>query len=165
MSMKKVLFHERQYFRQAAVWIMLAAIDLVVVASLVYMLTMERDAGDQAALWAIYGSLLLSLLMTWMFLRTCLEVKVTTSGIHYRFTLFQREPRLLEPAMVQEWAIRDIRPVMEFGGFGIRKSKNVTAYLVSGKKAIVFDLKDGKKLVIGTQKPDSMESALRQLIH
>lgn len=165
MRMEKVLFHERQYFRQAAIWILVAATDLVVVASLVYMLTMEQDSADQAALWAIYGSLLLCLVMTGMFLRSCLEVKVTTSGIHYRFTLFQRKPRLLEPAMVRQWVIRDIRPVMEFGGFGIRKSKNGTAYLVSGKKAVIFDLNDGKKLVIGTQKPDALESALRQLIH
>lgn len=161
--MEKILFHEKQYFRQPAVWILVALTDLIVLYSLVYILWLDPDKEEIAAAWAVAGSLLLCLIMTVMFLKTALETFVRADGIYFRFTLFQKKIRHLPPGEVIRWEIRDVKPVLEFGGYGYRKNKKGTAYLVSGGKAVFFTLSDGKKIVIGTSKPAMLSTALSQI--
>ena len=109
--MNKLLFHERQYFRQPAIWLLVFLTDMVVLYSLVYIIWIDNSPEDQGALWAIAGSLLLCMVMTVMFMKTAMETTVTTDGISYRFTWFQRKTRVLTPAEVKRWKIRKIIPV------------------------------------------------------
>ncbi|NOY38544.1 MAG: hypothetical protein GXO83_13340 [Chlorobi bacterium] len=161
--MGKVLFHEKQYFRQPAIWLLVALTDLFVLYSLIYIVWIDPGKEDLPALWAIAGSLLLCVVMTVMFMKTALETTVTTDEISYRFTWFQRKTRVLTPAEVSRWEIREISPAREFGGYGVKKSRKDTSFLVSGKKAVIFTLTDGEKVIIGTQKPQMLQMALSQV--
>ena len=55
----------------------------------------------------------------------------------------------------------------EYGGWGIRTislKKNI-AYTISGDKGLQIELKDGKKILLGTQNPEEVEKIVSQITH
>lgn len=65
---------------------------------------------------------------------------------------------------IESWTIRTYRPIMEYGGWGIRFSRKGTAYNVSGNKGLQLALNSGKNILIGTQKPDGIRRILKSII-
>jgi hypothetical protein len=59
--------------------------------------------------------------------------------------------------------IRTYKPLMEYGGWGIRGFGNNRALNISGNKGLQLEFKNGKKLLIGTEKSTEMESILEEL--
>lgn len=51
--------------------------------------------------------------------------------------------------------------VFKFGGWGIRYNFAMWEYNVSGNQGLIVTLKD-KKFLIGTQKPEEMQKAIKQ---
>jgi hypothetical protein len=49
----------------------------------------------------------------------------------------------------------------DYGGFGIRSTREGKAYVAGGTRGVRVTLADGEKLVIGSQRPDELASALR----
>ena len=59
---------------------------------------------------------------------------------------------------------REYKPIREYGGWGIRCSlKKGRAYNVSGNKGVQLVLKNGKQLLIGSQRADELEEAIRSI--
>jgi len=56
---------------------------------------------------------------------------------------------------------REYSAMREFGGWGIRISKNGRAYNAYGKTGVQFVLADGSRILIGTQRPEELLAALR----
>jgi hypothetical protein len=56
------------------------------------------------------------------------------------------------------------RPILEYGGWGIRMGKNGKAYTVSGDRGVRFVFTDKKKLLIGTQNPEKFQKVMREMI-
>ena len=54
---------------------------------------------------------------------------------------------------------------MEYGGWGIKGKRHKKAYTVSGNYGIQFLLKNGKMIMIGTQKPKGFAKAIKDKIH
>ena len=94
-----------------------------------------------------------------------LTTRVDEKGIHYKFFPFHRKHRTIHWNEISEAYIRKYDPISEYGGWGIKggklwnKSKG-TAVNVSGDVGIQLELKNGKKLLIGTQKRDEAERVL-----
>lgn len=60
--------------------------------------------------------------------------------------------------------VREYNPLMEYGGWGFRSSMkgNGNAWNVSGNKGLQIEMIDGKKFMIGTQKPEELSAVLSQ---
>jgi hypothetical protein len=58
--------------------------------------------------------------------------------------------------------VREYSPLAEYGGWGIRYSRNGRAYNVRGNKGIQISKKNGKRILLGTQHPDEVAIALRK---
>jgi len=56
--------------------------------------------------------------------------------------------------------------ILLLGGWGIRwgSARYGSAYNVSGNQGVLFELKNGKKFLLGTQNPASIKSALSKLV-
>ena len=53
------------------------------------------------------------------------------------------------------------RPIRDYGGFGIRWSPSRGwAYVMSGTSAVTLRLRDGRNLLIGTQRPQELRDAI-----
>ena len=67
---------------------------------------------------------------------------------------------------IQEYKIRKYRPLIEYGGWGVRRGskKYGTAYNVTGNIGLQFIFKNNKKLLLGTQRAESFKRALDKMM-
>jgi hypothetical protein len=88
-----------------------------------------------------------------------LTVRVHPAGVHVRFFPFvDRDISLRE---IASWESCTYSPLADYGGWGVRYSWKGTAYNVSGNRGVQFELTNGKRLLIGSQRPDELADAIR----
>ena len=142
ISIMKELFTETQKFRQWWVWIVLLGMAGVTTWAWIQQFILGKPFGDNP--------------MSDTGIK--LTTRIDSEGIRMRF-LPLREKHF-------RWYNIESAEVINYGfvgGWGIRVgSKHGTIYNMSGNKGLAIRLKNGKKLVIGTRKPQEMEDAVRQ---
>jgi hypothetical protein len=109
-------------------------------------------------------------LSTWIvflvFFLAKFTIRITDEGIFVKFPPFQFKNKHISPESILRYEIRRYRPLWEYGGFGVKESirKSGKAYIATGNHGLQIYLNDGKKLLLGTQKPDSIKLAVGRLI-
>jgi hypothetical protein len=56
-------------------------------------------------------------------------------------------------------------PVAEYGGYGIRSGPRGRAYIAQGNQAVQVDLRDGGKILVGSQRPDELAQMIARARH
>jgi hypothetical protein len=87
------------------------------------------------------------------------NLKLTTQFIESRIVVsywpFLWRPFEISKEQIKTIEIRTYKPLLEFGGWGYRVGwSGFTAYSTHGKTGVFIEFKHGKKIMIGTQKPD-----------
>ena len=59
-------------------------------------------------------------------------------------------------ADIRSARVVDYDPVTEYGGYGIRSGPLGRAYIASGRRGVQLELKDGRKLLIGSQRSEEL---------
>jgi len=145
------MFEEKQHFINK--WILL-------IFGTLFIIIMYRNRFDFALLshrpdlW-----IMLSVFLLLYFLR--LKTKIDQQGIHIRFIPFVWN-KLITWDQVEKVYGRTYT-LMDFGGWGYRFSSQGIAYNTKGKYGLQLILKNGKRIMIGTQKPKEIERVLSQL--
>ena len=95
-----------------------------------------------------------------------LETEVRSDGLYVRFYPFHIRYKKFTPKDLAEFYSRTYKPIREYGGWGIRCSftGKGKAYNVSGNKGLQLVLTNGKKLLIGSRKPDELVAAIAQIL-
>lgn len=157
------LFHEVQQFRQW--WIYLLLLFIIATSLLpIYQVLMGNPVPDSGA--GSYVPLLLAPVITMAAVFFLLSIKlvnsITREGILIRLSPFVK--RFIPWEEVEKAYVRTYRPIMEYGGWGIRFGAGGSrAYNISGNQGLQLVLKNGKKILVGTQKPESLALVLRNL--
>lgn len=167
--MEKVLFHEEQRFKQWWLWLIIVSTLLAVIIPLVNAITEEQaqiNSSDTARL-ILYGVLavlfLVAVLIVLLFIK--LKTKITANGIYIAYLPFVRKWKKFPAQEIKEYEIRKYRAMLEYGGYGMKKRRKVgQAYSISGNIGLQLYLKNGKKLLIGTQKKQAIEYAMAKLV-
>lgn len=158
-----ILFQEVQKARQWWIWLIVLGIGLSSWYSYIRQIifdSMDEGAASNYLVWGIW--ILFGLLLPVLFITMKLEVKVTDKGIDIRFFPFLR--RTFFPGEIKAAYARKYHPLREYGGWGVRWSpKYGMAYNLSGNKGVQFEFVAGKKLLIGSQKPDEFAAAVTQM--
>ena len=115
--------------------------------------------GALLAVWLVVG------VGTLLFLRTQLITRVDAIGVHVRFAPWQRRARHIPWEQVHGCRVRRYRPLVDLGGWGLRRSFSgrMEGYTTSGDHALDLDLGDRRSLLIGTQRPEELAAVLRAL--
>lgn len=93
-----------------------------------------------------------------------LDTRITEKGITVKFVLLFTRHYPWEK--IVKSSIRQYKPVKEYGGWGIKgKKPGGMAFNVSGDMGLQLEFTNGKKLLIGTRKPDELERALSKTGH
>jgi hypothetical protein len=93
-----------------------------------------------------------------------LTTRIDETGIQYRFFPFHRNTKNILWNEIESAVIREYSPLKEYGGWGIRRSfRNGTAYNVKGKFGLQLELKNGKKILIGTSENQRLTHYLQDL--
>ena len=155
-------FTETQRFRQLWIWALLTGLLVLFIWAFVQQIILGIPWGNNPA--SDTGLILFCLIplgIVVLFLIARLETRIDRMGISYRFLPFHRKWRLIEWSTVGRAYIRKYNSIAEFGGWGIRFGlKGGKAYNVSGNHGLQLELKNGKKLLIGTRKPEELSKHL-----
>lgn len=160
------LFTERQSFRQWWLWVILAGVNGLFLYALVVQVGLGRPVGDRPAsdtgLLAMFG---LMALLTWFLASLRLETRITDEAVMFRFHPLQRQWRVHAWKDIRSASIRTYSPLREYGGWGIRLGLGGrgTAYNVSGDQGMQLVLNNGKKILLGTARPNELQAVLQKL--
>jgi hypothetical protein len=163
--MEKLLFQENQKFRQPWLYAILLGSDLLILYILIRYSVFETEEFDLAATIILIVTLFIMILLTLGFLSIQLQTEIRQSGIFYRFKPFQKKFKEIRFEEIESVEVKRYSPIKEYGGWGFRigGKKKGNAYNVSGNKGIYFVFKDGRKFLLGTQKPESVNKVLQRL--
>ncbi|MHC4396041.1 MAG: DUF6141 family protein [Planctomycetota bacterium] len=93
-----------------------------------------------------------------------LETEVRGDGLYIRFYPFHLKFKRFGVEELSEYYAREYRPILEYGGWGIRYGRKGKAYNVSGNKGVQLVFKNGKRLLIGSQREKELEDAIRSIM-
>lgn len=154
-----ILFSEEQYFRQWWLLLILLIVCVLPAYSAIQHLLFHHPVGNptlpDAGAWSVLAfGLGVPVLLGFANLST----EVRPSGLYVRFLPFHFRFKKLED--IEQAKACTYRPLAEYGGWGIRYGKSGKAYNVSGNQGVLLTLKSGKTLLIGSQRPSELESAI-----
>lgn len=160
--MARHTFREVQRFRQPWIWALVIAISGLMWYASVIQLLLRRPFGDDpmpdgllAVFWFLFG---LGLPALFLFSRLVTEVR--EDGIYIRYSPFHLHFRRMPFDQLKEWTVRAYRPLVEYGGWGIRLGWKCKAYNVSGDRGVQLELTNGKRVLIGSQKSEELGRAI-----
>jgi hypothetical protein len=164
---KKILFEEIQQFRQTWLWFIVLPLTIFGVIVFVYLMYMQlvlgKPVGDKPMsngmlIW--FGPLMLIIIVSIPILlfTSKLAVQIDAEAIHIRFTPFLKRDIGLNEIIT--WQARKYKPLLEYGGWGIRWGPSGKAYNISGSWGVQLQFMNGKRLLIGSQKAQDFARAI-----
>ena len=106
---------------------------------------------------AITTALMIGLAVLVLSARLITEVR--SDGIHVRF--FPIRWKTIPFGTMASYQIRTYHPIRDYGGWGIRWGREGKAYIVGGREGLQLLLNDGRQVLIGSQRPQELEAAVR----
>jgi hypothetical protein len=159
-------FIETQKFRQWWLWFIFAGIKGVMGFFIVTQVLFGKPFGNSVSEnISLLIAFVVMLFISLMFFILKLETKISDSGIEVRFFPVQLKYKKYRWEELEEVYLREYSPLAEYGGWGIRYSflGKGRALNVSGKTGLQLVFKDGRKLLIGTAKPEDIMQVLSVL--
>jgi hypothetical protein len=155
---QKPLFYEKQKFNQRWLWTILV---LVNVAG-VYALYKEYQKGTLA--WEFFvGHLVFILIFISLFYFMSLETTITKDEIAIKYFPFHLKQRTYPFTALKHLEVVKYNPISDYGGWGVRLSRNGKAFNVKGEFGLKLYFDNRKPLLIGTQKPEELKKILESL--
>lgn len=102
-------------------------------------------------LWAVYLRLITVRLVTDL---DSHELSVGLKGLWRKMSLPVSEIRTARPVRYD--------PAGEFGGYGIRSGPRGVAYIASGDGGVQLELRDGRKILVGSQHPEVLARSIAE---
>ena len=154
----KPTFKETQRFSQWWIWLIFFAIVSFTGFGVYKQLVLKEPFGNNPMSnigLLIFSGFILAIIILFLVMRLKTEINEQGITMHFRpFTKRQIAWQEIENAKVLDYGF--------VGGWGIRLWTNYgTVYNTKGSKGLALELKDGKKLLIGTQNPEKLEEVLK----
>jgi hypothetical protein len=153
----KMYFCETQKFNQLWLWILL----FFIASSPFYGVYEQSKLISEITYKSLFDEIVFSMCMSFGLLLLVysirLETNIDSEAVRIYFFPFVRKDFLFED--IKEMEVLDYGFI---GGWGIRFwTKYGTVYNIKGTKGLRIVLKNGKKYLIGTQKPEQLKEALK----
>ncbi|NNE26667.1 MAG: hypothetical protein HKN09_07470 [Saprospiraceae bacterium] len=142
--------------------VFITALAVFVAVAINFMLVYTTEDVNE---WIILGVMIVNSIMALTFLFSKLVTEIDNQGIRVRFFPWLLKEKYFDWKDIEHAYVREYKPLREYGGWGVRygRAKSGKAYNTKGKLGIQLHFKDGKKLLIGTQKPNDMDLFLNNL--
>ena len=167
--MEKLLFKEEQRYTQWWLWLILVSSLFALVIPIGSQLSAQSWAAssEEFLRLILYGSVgvlfLVAVLIVLVLSR--LKTKITSDGITITYLPLRRKPYHIKVAEIERYEIRKYKAKREYGGYGFRRRRKTgQAYIISGNIGLQLYFKNGKKLLIGTQRKQAIEFAMNKIM-
>lgn len=154
------VFKEEQRFTQT--WLLIM---LLVVTVFPTIIIVQNLINKQISLFYFLGILSLIIAPCALILIFKLNTRIDENGIHYQFFPIHLKVKTILWKDIKLAKTRKYRPISEYGGWGLKGGnvfgkKSGIAINVKGNIGIQLVLKNGKKILIGTQKREDAISVI-----
>ena len=156
----KILFRETQQFRQLWILAVLFCSTMIPLALVAILAPKDKSISTTemvVVIAVLSGTFIISVVFFYI---TKLETMVTDDGIFYRWWPFVKKYRMLPWKDIATVAVKKY-PYLQYGYHITRDFGKVNT--VNGNRGIQFELIDGKKVYIGTQKLTALQYTLKQI--
>jgi len=94
-----------------------------------------------------------------------LRTKIEKDGIYVSYFPYRRKWIKISVSDIFSYQLRKFRPYREYGGYGIKdRRRKGKAYIISGQTGLQLYLKNGEKILIGTQKVQAIIYAMDKVM-
>lgn len=155
------IFVEEQKFTQP--WIMILLVVFLIIVPLIAVLSIETNPDSNEKTIIIGSIVFMNVLIFGLMLSVKLITRIDELGIHYRFYPFHLKPKMISWQDISSCHTRKYNAVKEYGGWGIKPGlgkKKGKSFTVKGNRGLQIELKNGRKILIGTQKTNEIERTL-----
>jgi hypothetical protein len=162
----EIIFKEKQKF---APWVHLVVLSAMIFSiSIIYITFKEESAKgnslDKEDFIPLIISIGLPIVIEILFTFLKMETEVRNDGIYVRLFPVHIHFRKFSPEDISEAFARKYAPVSEYGGWGIKGSRNNRAYNTRGNEGVQLVFNGGKRLLIGSQKIQELEKAIKSIM-
>ena len=164
-SDQTILFSEEQKFRQWWLWmIVIMVVVFIWVAFISHVFlgkSFDNNPPPDSIIYMFF--VLFGIVFPVFFYVLALRVRITPQGIQFRFYPVHVKWYVISMDDIVSFQNVIYRPILEYGGWGIRYGFKGKAYNVSGNKGIRITKRDGKRILFGSQRPGEFARALNEL--
>ncbi len=161
----KILFKEEQKQKQKWIWFLLIVLIISTLIGAIQQIIFNKSFGTHPIPdWGFFAILGLLLVLFYFLVKSNLYTEITSNYILFHYKPFYHKPIIIKWENVKNCYIRLYSPIKEYRGWGVKKAfntKNGKAYNVAGNIGIQLELKNGEKILVGTQKGKEAEIAIR----
>ena len=157
------VFIEEQKFTKPLVIIALSIAFIGVVVSNIKDWEKIAQGSISEKIGALSGFLLI-IAVAFLFINLKLKTKIDENGVHYQFFPINISFRLIAWDSISNCYLRKYNAVFEYGGWGMKfnfTKKIGRSFTTKGNIGLQLKLKNGKKILIGTQRKEEIERVLR----
>lgn len=159
-------FQESQKFKQWWVWAIIFIVDIIALITIYnFVLDFKDNLQEIPLIISIILILFTIVAINFLFIYSKLETKIDSSVIHIKYFPFHFKYQHYSWEDLDKVYVRQYSPIGEYGGWGYRFSiiGRGRAFNTSGDMGLQLIFKNGKKLLIGTQKPIEIREFLQNL--
>jgi hypothetical protein len=91
--------------------------------------------------------------------------EVREKGIYIAFPPLRSSFVRISYQNIDKCYVREYHAKKEYGGTGIMKGESGLSYSVRGNKGVQLELKDGGKILLGSQDPEELCKTIENMIH
>jgi hypothetical protein len=153
---EKILFEEKQQFRQWWLWILFS----IIIGFVLYKIIIEKDFGNSSKTTVLLLLIFLFLITGFLYIIN-LKTKVYKDRIEINFFPFKIHKQYYFHN-IEKLEVIKYNPIMDYGGWGIR----LGAYNISGNKGLKIYYKKKNytdSILIGTQKPEELSKIIKSI--
>jgi len=155
----EIVFEEVQYFSKKPVREFLKVLLGIVLAAAIVNLVLHK--GRMSDFNWVMLALLPFLIIVNIVLSSRLIMQIRTDGIYVRFPPWQSGFSKYFWADISEVYIRKYNALSEYFGWGLRLGPRGVGYIVAGNTGIQIIFKNGRKVLITTQKEGEVHEVLK----
>lgn len=174
--MEKVFYKEEQKFESISLYVSMGLIYATTAGVLLYGNIMQfvynqpwgaKPMTNNGLLLTTVLVLLVLIISGYLLFGSRLVIEIDHGGINYNFHPFFKKTKRIPKESIKTHKVRKYKPIMEYGGWGIKKGQKGRgdAFNVSGNIGLQIVLKDGKRVLFGTQRPDAIKRAIIKLMN
>lgn len=166
-----MIFKEKQKFTQPWLWVLLIFIGILVYGVFGFAFYKQIIQGQPFGnhpmnnyAFIIFSFFILSIvtLIFLLFGFGNLTTIIDKNEISLRFFPFHLSFRKFPWSSIERFEIISYKPISEYGGWGIRYGNKGKAYNVRGNVGLQLYFKNGKRILIGTQKSSELSDFLKK---
>lgn len=166
-----ILFREDRALRSAYVWTVIVLVSSLVLGTVAWMVVRQVVQGQPLGARPLSNVALLAgagfTFVAWgaliaLFAAAKLQIEVTTAGLFVRFWPLQRKVRRIPLDDVTVLRAVRFRPLLDYGGYGVRRTRHGAAYALGSGEGVRIDYANGYHLVIESDHPRALEVAIRR---